>query len=219
MSNSPKKYSLSFLYFLLFFLIITINFILILFNNIILTIVGSLILVLLLLFFLRNVIRPLNKLTDACEQIRQGNLSMQIENHYRTEIGELIDTFNKMVSELKKSQSIMEESKDVLKIRVMARTRQLQEIIDGQETTIQARTKELKKQVQELERFRRLTIDRELKMIKLKEEMKLCRQESAVSSPPSSERNPPKLNMKEDAISSPARRRGYSAKEDKTAKK
>lgn len=36
-----------------------------------------------------------------------------------------------------------------------------------------------------------------------------------VFSPPSSERNPLKLNMKEDAISFPARRRGYSAKEDK----
>jgi methyl-accepting chemotaxis protein len=172
MPSKTKKYSLSFLYFLIFFLIITTNFVLIVFDNIILSIFGSLFLMLLLLFFLRTVIKPLNQLTDACEQIRKGNLEIKIKNHYRTEIGELIDTFNKMVSELNKSKLTMEEAKDVLEIRVRARTRQLRELLENQEETIKARTKELEERVKELERFRRLTVGRELKMMELKKELK-----------------------------------------------
>lgn len=172
MSSSPKKYSLSFLYFLIFFLIITTNFVLIVFDNIILSIFGSLFLMLLLLFFLRTVIKPLNQLTNACEQIRKGNLDIKIKNHYRTEIGELINTFNEMVSELNKSKLMMEEAKDVLEIRVKARTRQLRELLESQEETIKARTKELEEHIRELERFRLLTVGRELKMIELKKELK-----------------------------------------------
>lgn len=172
MPNSSKKYSLSFLVFLIFFLVVTVNFAFALVNNIFFTISGSIIFVIVLLIFLRVVIVPLTKLTAACEQVRKGNLDAKIENNHQTEIGELIDTFNVMVAELKKSRTAMEEAKDILKIRVKARTRQLQEIIDGQEATIRARTKELKEQIKELERFRRLTIDRELKMITLKEEIK-----------------------------------------------
>jgi hypothetical protein len=77
-----------------------------------------------------------------------------------------------MVSELNKSKLTMEEAKDVLEIRVRARTRQLRELLENQEETIKARTKELEERVKELERFRRLTVGRELKMMELKKELK-----------------------------------------------
>jgi len=172
MPNHHKKYSLSFLVFLIFFLVVTVNFAFVLINHLFFTIFGSALFVIVLLIFLRVVIVPLTKLTAACEQVRKGNLDVKIENNHQTEIGELIDTFNSMVAELKKSRAALEEAKDILEIRVKARTRQLQEIIDGQETTIRSRTKELEEQIKELERFRRLTIDRELKMMTLKEEIK-----------------------------------------------
>ncbi|KKR04076.1 MAG: hypothetical protein UT31_C0003G0002 [Parcubacteria group bacterium GW2011_GWF2_39_13b] len=150
----------------------TVNFAFILVDNLFFTIIGSVLFVTVLLIFLRVVIVPLTKLTAACEQVRKGNLDVKIENNHQTEINEFIGTFNEMVAELKKSRAAMEEAKDILEIRVKARTRQLQEIIDGQETTIRSRTKELEEQIKELERFRRLTVDRELKMINLKKEIK-----------------------------------------------
>lgn len=172
MQPSRKKYSLVSLLFLVFFLAITANFAFLLINNIFFTLAGSAIFIVVLVIFLRIVVVPMNKLTIACEQIKKGNLDIQIDNNNQTEIGELISTFNSMVSELRKSRAAAEEAKDILEIKVRARTRQLKEIIDGQEETIKSRTKELAEQIKELERFRRLTIDRELKMIQLKQKIK-----------------------------------------------
>lgn len=41
----------------------------------------------------------------------------------------------------------------------------------GLEKTVDERTKELQKNLDELERFKRLTIDRELRMVELKKEL------------------------------------------------
>ena len=65
----------------------------------------------------------------------------------------------------------LEEAKTSLEIRIQARTRELQELAQKLEEQIRERTKELQNKVGELEKFNRLAVGRELKMIELKEEI------------------------------------------------
>ena len=73
---------------------------------------------------------------------------------------------------LKKSREAMEEANKVLEIKVLARTRELRELTAGLEGKVRKRTEELEEKVKELERFQRLAVGRELKMVELKGELK-----------------------------------------------
>jgi len=78
------------------------------------------------------------------------------------------------VKALKKAR---EEIEAVLQIRTQARTRELRELAESLEEKVKERTKELKARVDELERFQRLTVGRELKMVALKREIKRLKKE------------------------------------------
>ncbi len=73
---------------------------------------------------------------------------------------------------LEKKTKELEESKSVLEIRVRARTKELQELAESMEEKAEEKTKELKRRLSELEKFQRLTVGRELKMLELKKEIK-----------------------------------------------
>lgn len=75
----------------------------------------------------------------------------------------------------------LEEAKTSLEIRIQARTRELQELTEKLEGQVQGRTKELQDKITELERFSRLAVGRELKMIELKKEIKKLKEESEKS--------------------------------------
>lgn len=62
----------------------------------------------------------------------------------------------------------LEEAKAVLEIKVRARTRELQGLAQNLEAEVQKRTKEVYQRMEELERFQKLAVGRELKMIELK---------------------------------------------------
>jgi hypothetical protein len=70
------------------------------------------------------------------------------------------------------AQEEIETAKATLEVKVAARTRELKELSEGLEEQVKGRTKELQGKLEELERFHRLTVGRELKMISLKEEIK-----------------------------------------------
>ncbi len=80
--------------------------------------------------------------------------------------------YKKALKELEKTKKILEESKKVQGIQVKARTRQLKEQAEtlGEENI--EKTRALRERLKELEKFHRLTVGRELKMITLKKEVK-----------------------------------------------
>ena len=111
-------------------------------------------------------------LANDLEIIGQGNLGHIIKIKTGDEVEDLADSFNQMSSDLKKSRTAIEESKDVLEIKVVARTKELNELNKNLEGKVGERTKELQKRLDELERFHRLTVGRELKMVELKKELR-----------------------------------------------
>jgi HAMP domain-containing protein len=116
----------------------------------------------------RYVTQPLKELTAATAKIAAGYFDTQIKAKRSDEFGELAHSFNQMAKSLAESHSALEEAKTVLEIRVAARTRELQELVERQEEIIKERTKELQKKIEELEKFQKMAVGRELKMVELK---------------------------------------------------
>jgi methyl-accepting chemotaxis protein len=128
--------------------------------------------VLFMVLILRNIIvDPLKRMTLICKEIGKGNLNVKVDTKSKTEIGELANTFNKMIDDLKKSKIELEESKNVLEIKVAARTRELKELNMSLEERVKERTKQLQNRIDELERLHKLIVGRELKMAELKKEI------------------------------------------------
>ena len=129
-------------------------------NEIIITGIGFFVIVImgasLLSFYLaKSLTKPLRHLTEGVNSISKGNLDYIIEVKCEDEIGQLAIAFNEMTKDLKEY-----------------RTNKLEEYNRELERKIEERTEELQARVDELERFHRLTVGRELKMMELKKRIK-----------------------------------------------
>ena len=122
------------------------------------------------IFIARGITNPLRELVEKTKEVTTGKLDVKIEAKTRDELAELIESFNKMAEDLK-------EAKTVLEIKVEARTRELKELAEKQEELVGQKTTELQEKVEELERFNKLAVGRELKMIELKKEIEKLKKE------------------------------------------
>jgi nitrate/nitrite-specific signal transduction histidine kinase len=118
------------------------------------------------------IVNPLVEFKQGINQIIKGNFNKKIILKTNDEIEELANTFNQMIEKIVQYQEEIKESKDILEIKVRARTRELQELAENLELEVQERTKDLKEKINELEKFHKLAIGRELKMIELKKKIK-----------------------------------------------
>lgn len=141
----------------------------------ILSFVILLITTLFVVIFISSILGPVRRILEAMEKVRKGNLQVEVEINTGDEIEELGIGFNQMIKELNKMKEALEEEKKVLEIKVRARTRELKELTEALEEQVLERTRELResqeklqKKVEELEKFHRLAVGRELRMLELK---------------------------------------------------
>lgn len=123
------------------------------------------------------IIRPIKRLTDLCNEIRKGKLITKPIQSDIQEINDLTTTFNETISDLKEYKTNLEEAKGVLEIKVKARTSELEELAGSLEEKVKERTKELQKKMEDLEKFQRLTIGREITMVEFKKEIERLKEE------------------------------------------
>jgi len=124
------------------------------------------------IYFSQLIVSPIKKLHRGMEIVRKGNLDYRVDIRTNDEIENLGTAFNQMTEELEKYHSASEESKTILQIKVKARTKELEELAEGLDNKVKDRTKLLEERLSELEKFHKLTVDREIKMIELKKEIK-----------------------------------------------
>ncbi|MEA3515247.1 MAG: HAMP domain-containing protein [Nanoarchaeota archaeon] len=101
-----------------------------------------------------SITKPLSRLAKGVEMIGKGDMNHKINIKSNDEIADLATAFNKMTNDLIKSKKDLKKYNQKL------------------EKSVQERTKELQSKMKELERFNRIMVDRELKMIDLKKKIK-----------------------------------------------
>jgi HAMP domain-containing protein len=126
----------------------------------------------------RHFVLPIRALREAVGFFTKGDLSHRVSIHTGDEMEQLADAFNSMAKELQQSRERLEEAKEVLEVKVVARTKELQDLNENLEEEVKRRTQEIHEKMKELERFQRVAVGRELKMIELKNELKELHQES-----------------------------------------
>jgi len=126
---------------------------------------------LLLLLLIELFVRPVKIFIKGTEEIAKGNLDYRFEIKTGDEIEQLAKQFNQMTESLRKSRNEIEEARDILEVRVNARTKELQEQAKGLDEQVGVRTRELQERIDELERLHKLTVGREMKMVELKKKI------------------------------------------------
>ena len=104
-------------------------------------------------FSSKTLTKSITALSKATQKIGKGDFDFQIAVTSKDEIGELGKSFESMKQSLKQTQMKLLDSQNYLEQRVEERTEELQQKID------------------ELKNYKRLTIDRELKMVEMKKKL------------------------------------------------
>ncbi len=106
------------------------------------------------LFLSMSISNPIKKLKEGADIIGKGNLDYRLDIKTRDEIQDLSESFNKMAVDLKKTSTELKKYSVNLEKEVNKKTMGLQD------------------KVSELQKFTKLTIGRELRMIGLKKKIK-----------------------------------------------
>ncbi len=127
-------------------------------------------------FISRRVMKPLKDISIAAKRVAKGDFNSYAQIKSKDEFGELAENFNKMVDDLGKISKKKEEEKDILEVKVKARTKELSEINEKLEAEVKKRTEEMEKKIKEYEKMSKMMVGRELKMIELKKELKKAKE-------------------------------------------
>jgi methyl-accepting chemotaxis protein len=126
---------------------------------------------------LDSIYSAFSEIKEAAKEISRGETETFFSGSYDKEIIDLSKSINIAAREIYNTRKELEEAKTVLEIKVRARTKALNELAQSLEEKVKERTKELQNKVEELERFYKLAVGRELKMTELKKEIKKLKEE------------------------------------------
>jgi len=94
-------------------------------------------------YFTKILVHPLKEIMKKVKEVSEGNLDYKIQLKRKDELGKLAETFNQMTENLKKKEG-----------------------------EISRKNRELQNKIKELERFQRLAVGRELRMVELKKRIR-----------------------------------------------
>jgi len=120
----------------------------------------------------KTITKPVCVLSLGAKEFGKGNLGHRINIKTNDELENLASAFNEMAQGLEKNIKELREARDFLEDKVEERTKELQDLNNNLESKVAERTGELKQRVDELERFYRITVGRELRMVQLKGKVK-----------------------------------------------
>lgn len=140
----------------------------------------------------RSILKPLQLLKEAAEKLGQGDMSSRVTIHTKDELGVLAQTFNSMADNVKEARSVLEakiqertleleKAKKGLEETVTLRTTELEKAKKGLGETVRARTQEIQNKLEELKKVNAVMVDRELKMVELKNEIVTLKQKLGVN--------------------------------------
>jgi len=112
--------------------------------------------------------KPLSELEASATTIGEGNLDEQIPRSGNDEIGSLAKTLDLMRLNLKDGRTQIEKVNEELE----KHRDHLEESVKERTAELTRTNEELQKKIRQLEIFHKVTVDRELKMIELKKEIK-----------------------------------------------
>ncbi|MCK4462202.1 MAG: HAMP domain-containing protein, partial [candidate division Zixibacteria bacterium] len=102
---------------------------------IILTLLVVAVTIVLIAFIVRFVTKPVKMLVDVTDQVARGDLSQRVHLKQHDEIGQLANTFNKMIESLQQSRKEIEDYNRTLEEKIIERTLELE---DAQAQLIQS---------------------------------------------------------------------------------
>lgn len=128
-------------------------------------------------FISKKTMKPLKNLSITSKRVARGDFKAKAIVYSKDELGELAENFNKMTKELGEAKKTMEEERDILEIKVNARTKELNQTNERLEEEVQKRTEQMQRKISELEKMSKLMVGRELRMKELKKEIEEAREE------------------------------------------
>lgn len=157
--------------------------------------IWAIIIICVIFYFLAQTIsQPIKWLLSATKKISDGDLTARAPEVSRDEVGDLVISFNEMAKSIEEAktgleQKIQERTRELegaragLEVKVEARTKELRELTENLDEQVKEKTQKLQGKVEELEKFNKLAVGREFKMIGLKEEIKKLKEELEKSTP------------------------------------
>ncbi|MFZ2500369.1 MAG: HAMP domain-containing protein [Minisyncoccia bacterium] len=130
------------------------------------------------ILFSSIILKPLDTMVLVAKNISHGKFDMRAQVKSKDEFGYLATVFNEMLDAIEKSRQGLKEAEAQLKDtnialeqRVKERTAELDELKSGLEEEVNKKTGQLQQKLAELEKFKQLTVGRELMMVELKKEI------------------------------------------------
>ena len=108
------------------------------------------------IFVSRNISMPIIKLTNTTKLVAGGDLTQRMDSSSKDEIGALANSFNQMTDEIHKRNEELQT---------------MNEEIRSTNEELETSNEELREKTQNLERFHKIVVGRELEMVKLKGEI------------------------------------------------
>jgi len=131
--------------------------------------------VIFIFFFLKllfeEIINPLKKLKEGIDEVKKGNLKIKLSPQGSLEMREIIESFNEMLRKIEHQNETLKEASTILKIRINAKTRALNELSLHLKKEIEEKTKTLKEKIEELEKIQKIMMKREYRIAELKKKL------------------------------------------------